>query len=269
MSIASLDHVAIPTDHPERLLDFYRALGFSAPSPQEWRQSGLPYFSLQFGENKINVHAPDLWRNPAFTLRGAPARPGCGDFCFVWSGTLEELRETLARAGAGIEEGPVERVGARGAGTVTGISLYTRDPDGNLLEFIAYPARDAGAPAPARPAMLTREFAERFAREWIDAWNSHDLERILSHYADDFVMASPRIAVVAGEPSGVLQGRQAVGAYWRKALALAPGLRFELVDTLVGADSIVIRYLGVRGPAAEVFFFDADGRVTRAAAHYA
>lgn len=269
MNIASFDHVAIPTDQPERLLDFYRALGFSAPTPQEWLQSGLPYFALQFGENKINVHAPQLWRNPAFTLRGAPARPGCGDFCFVWSGTPEALRETLARAGAGIEEGPVERAGARGRGTARGTSLYTRDPDGNLLEFIVYAAEDAPAPGTARPAMLTREFAERFARDWIEAWNSHDLERILSHYADDFVMASPRIAVVAGEPSGVLQGRRAVGDYWRKALALAPQLRFELIATLVGADSLAVHYRGVRGQAVEVFFFDAEGRVTRAAAHYA
>lgn len=117
--------------------------------------------------------------------------------------------------------------------------------------------------------MLTREFAERFARDWIEAWNSHDLERILSHYAEDFVMASPRIAAVAGEASGILRGREAVGAYWREALALAPALRFEHIATLVGADSVVIHYRGVRGPAAEVFFFDATGRVTRAAAHYA
>lgn len=117
--------------------------------------------------------------------------------------------------------------------------------------------------------MLSREFADRFAAEWIDAWNSHDLDRILSHYTDDFVMSSPRIAVVAGEPSGVLRGRQAVGAYWKRALELAPALRFELLSTFAGADSVVIHYLGVRGPAAEVFFFDADGRVSRAAAHYA
>ncbi|GAA4410169.1 nuclear transport factor 2 family protein [Quisquiliibacterium transsilvanicum] len=117
--------------------------------------------------------------------------------------------------------------------------------------------------------MLTPEFAQRFAHEWIEAWNSHDLDRILSHYTEDFVMASPRIAVLAGETSGILRGRQAVGAYWRKALELAPDLRFEHIATLVGADSVVIHYRGVRGPAAEVFFFDAAGQVTRAAAHYA
>ncbi|HEX5049396.1 MAG TPA: nuclear transport factor 2 family protein, partial [Gammaproteobacteria bacterium] len=41
--------------------------------------------------------------------------------------------------------------------------------------------------------MITQDFAQTFAHEWIDAWNSHDLDRILSHYADDFVMSSPRI----------------------------------------------------------------------------
>ena len=116
--------------------------------------------------------------------------------------------------------------------------------------------------------MLTRAFADAFASEWIAAWNSHDLSHILSHYRDDFTMSSPRIALVAGEPSGVLRGKAAVGGYWAKALAIAPSLRFELVSVLVGADSMVICYTGQRGPAAEVFFFDADGKVARAAAHY-
>ena len=116
--------------------------------------------------------------------------------------------------------------------------------------------------------MITRAFADRFAHEWIEAWNSHDLDSILSHYSDDFVMSSPRIAVVVGEPSGVLRGKEAIGTYWRKALAAAPELRFELVEAFVGADSVVLHYHGVRGPAAEVFFFDVEGRVVRAAATY-
>ena len=116
--------------------------------------------------------------------------------------------------------------------------------------------------------MITLEFAEHFAHEWIEAWNSHDLDRILSHYRDDFTMASPRIALVAGEPSGVLQGRRAVGAYWRRALDLAPALRFELDSVMAGADSVALCYRGPRGPAVEVFFFDDQGLVKRAAAHY-
>jgi len=138
MSVAGFDHVAIPTENPAQMLRFYRALGFLAPSLEEWRARGAPSFSLQFGENKINVHAPALWKSGAFTLRGRSAQPGCGDFCFVWSGSLDDLREALRKAGAVIEEGPVERVGGRDSGRAKGVSIYTRDPDQNLLEFIIY-----------------------------------------------------------------------------------------------------------------------------------
>lgn len=145
MTVPAFDHVAIPTARPDEMLTFYRALGFSAPTPAEWRAQGRPYFSIQFGDNKINVHAPELWQNRAFTLRGPTALPGCGDFCFVWADTLDALRDRLHAAGAPVEEGPVDRVGGRDGGTATGTSLYTRDPDGNLLEFIVY-----GGPAGQR-----------------------------------------------------------------------------------------------------------------------
>jgi len=116
--------------------------------------------------------------------------------------------------------------------------------------------------------MIDKEFAEHFAADWIDSWNQHDLERILLHYTDDFEMSSPRIIVVAGEPSGMLKGKAAIGDYWTKALQLAPNLHFDLVATLVGVNSITLYYNGVRGPSAEVFHFNQDGKVTRAFAHY-
>ena len=138
MSVIAFDHIAIPTAHPEEMLRFYRALGFTAPAPEDWRAENTPFFSIQFGENKINVHAPELWQTEKFTLRGRTARPGCGDFCFVWSGTLAELQAKLDQAGAVIEEGPVQRIGGRDGGHAQGTSIYTRDPDNNLLEFIVY-----------------------------------------------------------------------------------------------------------------------------------
>lgn len=116
--------------------------------------------------------------------------------------------------------------------------------------------------------MISREFGEKFAQEWIEAWNSHDLDSILSHYSDDFTMSSPYIAQIAGVESGSLTGKAAVRAYWSAALQRMPTLRFELVQTLVGAESVVIYYRGVRGMAAEVFFFGQDCLVQRAAAHY-
>lgn len=117
--------------------------------------------------------------------------------------------------------------------------------------------------------MLDKTFADGFATEWINAWNSRDLDRVLSHYADDFEMSSPYIAQVAGEPSGKLKGKKAIGAYWTSALKLIPDLHFELVSTLVGANSITLYYKGHRGMAAEVFIFDLAGKVSQAFAHYA
>jgi len=117
--------------------------------------------------------------------------------------------------------------------------------------------------------MITREFAKQFTKEWIEAWNSHDLETILSHYSDDFVMSSPRIALIIGGESGVLEGKGAIGEYWRRALEVTSNLNFELISFFVGADSLVVLYKSVRGLAAEVFFFDADGKVVRSAANYA
>ena len=118
--------------------------------------------------------------------------------------------------------------------------------------------------------MIDRAFAERFAAEWIAAWNSHDLERILAHYTDDFSFASPRILEVVGEPSGKLQGKAAIGAYWAKGLQAAPELHFELLTVLTGIESVTLYYKGRRGVlAAEVFYFDEAGKVCESAAHYA
>lgn len=118
--------------------------------------------------------------------------------------------------------------------------------------------------------MLDRAFAEHFAADWVAAWNAHDLDRILAHYADDFEMTSPVIVQIAGEPSGTLCGKQAVGAYWRKALQLIPDLQFELISLLVGVGSITLYYKGARGRlAAEVFHFGPDRKVVKAFAHYA
>jgi catechol 2,3-dioxygenase-like lactoylglutathione lyase family enzyme len=116
-------------ENVEAMVAFYGALGF------ELRPlgGGLVY-AAHAGPHKINFHVPELWKRESFTLRGPSALPGCGDFCFTWDGTATELAETLERAVAEVIEGPVSRDGGRGLGT----STYTRDPDGNLLEFIIY-----------------------------------------------------------------------------------------------------------------------------------
>lgn len=115
---------------------------------------------------------------------------------------------------------------------------------------------------------MAPDFAERFAKEWVEAWNAHDLDRVLSHYEDDFEMSSPIIRSLASEASGKLAGKPAIRAYWAKALATIPDLRFELLSALAGADSVVVCYRGHRGLAAEVFHFAPSGKVRKAFAHY-
>lgn len=117
--------------------------------------------------------------------------------------------------------------------------------------------------------MIDLAFAQHFAADWIAAWNRHDLDAVLAHYADDFEMRSPLIAHFGGESSGRLRGKAAVGAYWATALQQLPDLHFELLGVYCGVDSLLLHYQGARGPAAEVFEFGPDGKVIRAAAHYA
>lgn len=116
--------------------------------------------------------------------------------------------------------------------------------------------------------MIDRQTAERFADDWIAAWNAHDLERILSHYAEDVAFSSPIIAEMLGRPDGRLVGKDALRDYWRRALDRLPELRFTLTEVLRGANSVTLLYLGPKGLAAEWFRFAGDGMVREAAAHY-
>ena len=126
--VRGYDHVALPMQNTDRMLAFYRSLGFPI-------NEGPQACSVYVGDQMINFHRPVLWQRESFTLRAPAAKPPCGDLCFVWEGTPESLKSMLDRAGAKIEEGPVARQGGRQRAAS---SVYTRDPDGNLLEFMIY-----------------------------------------------------------------------------------------------------------------------------------
>lgn len=134
MTIGGIDHVAIPCRDPVAMMEFYAALGFIVPPEAQWRRAENRRLAIQCGEQKINLLEPSEWQDPAFTLRGASATPGCSDLCFVWTESVAALRATLDRAGADLIVAEVQRYGGRGPG----VSTYTRDPEGNLLEFIVY-----------------------------------------------------------------------------------------------------------------------------------
>ncbi len=140
MQIRGFDHVALPTADVERLIAFYKLLGFPILYEDEWRKGESRALAIQVDEHqKVNIHPPELWQDARFTLRGPTAQPGCGDLCFYYPGTVAEAEAELRAIGAEITRGPTEQRGAAGAGMRRGTSVYTRDPDGNLLEFMTYP----------------------------------------------------------------------------------------------------------------------------------
>ena len=117
---------------------------------------------------------------------------------------------------------------------------------------------------------MSPERAQAFAAAWIAAWNACDLDRVLSHYADDVVFRSPRIALVTGDESSVVRGRAQLAAYWRKALAMNTGLHFDLDRVYVSKNAVTLAYRNHRGEsAAETMLFDERGLVREGIAAYA
>jgi catechol 2,3-dioxygenase-like lactoylglutathione lyase family enzyme len=126
--VAGLDHAVIAVGDWEISNRFYR----DVVGAEVALVDGGPQARYRFGEQQLNVHGPGMDPHPVGRIRAAP---GMADLCFVWTGTIDEAIDHLARQDVPVEEGPVPRSGARGEGE----SVYFRDPDGSLLEFIVYP----------------------------------------------------------------------------------------------------------------------------------
>jgi catechol 2,3-dioxygenase-like lactoylglutathione lyase family enzyme len=88
-------------------------------------------FAYRFADKQLNVHGPGV--QPAEVAR-LPVKPGNSDLCFEWDGPIAEAIAHLERHGIAVEKGPMQRFGAKGQGT----SVYFRDPDGSLMEFMSY-----------------------------------------------------------------------------------------------------------------------------------
>jgi hypothetical protein len=114
---------------------------------------------------------------------------------------------------------------------------------------------------PARLAAL--------GREWIAAWNSHDLERVLALYDDDSEMTSDKISAFGFGASGTLRGKDKLRAYWGAALQKRPNLHFELIDTYVSPDSIVVFYQNDRGAkVCEYLRLNDEGKIRQGSANH-
>ena len=113
-------------------------------------------------------------------------------------------------------------------------------------------------------------FAHAFVQDWADAWNTHDLDRILAHYHDDVVLLSPVALRLLNNGTGIVQGKSALRDYFRIGLQAYPDLRFHVTDVLWGVETIVAYYgSNVRASkTAEVMQFNSAGKVIRVFANY-
>jgi catechol 2,3-dioxygenase-like lactoylglutathione lyase family enzyme len=120
--IRSVDHIVLTTANLEHCLDFYtRVLGMRL------ERYGANRLALRFGDHKFNVHPPGFDAG----IKARVPTPGSLDLCFLADRPLEEVIAHLTRENVSIEEGPINRTGAR----FTIRSVYVRDPDGNLIEI--------------------------------------------------------------------------------------------------------------------------------------
>ena len=106
-------------------------------------------------------------------------------------------------------------------------------------------------------------------REWIAAWNSHDLERILALYTDDSEMTSDRIPLLGLDASGTLRGKHRLRQYWEIAFQRLPNLHFDLIEIYVSPDSLVVFYRNERGQKiCEYLRVGAEGKIRQGSANH-
>jgi ketosteroid isomerase-like protein len=112
---------------------------------------------------------------------------------------------------------------------------------------------------------MTREFASAFANEWVAAWNAHDLERILSHYSEDFTIDSPMAAKLYPQSGGTVIGKAEVRKYWSIGLQKSPNLKFEILEVLVGVQSLALYLFNAASSkrSVEVMTFNTEGKVCK------
>ena len=109
----------------------------------------------------------------------------------------------------------------------------------------------------------------KLAGEWIAVWNTRDVEQVLALYTDDSEMTSPYIVSLGFEPGGTLRGKDALRAYWSKALTLRPNLHFTLLEAFVGPDSVALLYRNDLGKqVCEYLRLDDAGLIKQASGNY-
>lgn len=117
---------------------------------------------------------------------------------------------------------------------------------------------------------MNTQIAKEFTEEWIKAWNSHLIDEIMSHYAEEIAFHSPFITLLKFNDTGVIRSKEELKKYFEIGLKAYPELHFELHHYFVGIDTLVIYYNSVNGRiAAEVFELNEEGKAVKIYCHYA
>ncbi|MEL6585105.1 MAG: VOC family protein [Pseudomonadota bacterium] len=126
MQVTGLDHLVLTVADPEASAAWYgRTLGTQTQAFTA--TDGSLRLALSFGAQKINLHPADA----PFAPHAAHPKPGTADLCFLSEAPPQAWIDHLTGLGVEVLEGPVPRTGATGPI----LSVYLRDPDGNLLEI--------------------------------------------------------------------------------------------------------------------------------------
>ncbi len=91
-------------------------------------------------------------------------------------------------------------------------------------------------------ALIDHETGRQVAQEWLDAFNAHDAERVVRHFADDVTATSPVIAALRPASGGTLKGKADVLSYYQEGLRLDDDVHFTVIEVLCGVDQITIVY---------------------------
>jgi ketosteroid isomerase-like protein len=117
---------------------------------------------------------------------------------------------------------------------------------------------------------IAKQFAKRFADEWVYAWNNKDIEAVMSHYADSVVFSSPFILKAQINDTGTIHGKGELRKYFERALEKNPDIHFDLKHIMVGVKSITLIYTRKNTLlAAEAMILDNEGKVVEGLSHYA
>jgi ketosteroid isomerase-like protein len=109
----------------------------------------------------------------------------------------------------------------------------------------------------------------QLAERWLADWNQHNLEAILSHYSNDIIFTSPLVSKILNRADGTIQGKAPLQDYFARGLQTYPDLQFELIQVLVGVNSVVIYYHSINKLlAAEFMQVNPSGSIVKVNAHY-